>query len=838
MLVPLAWLKDYVDLPANPAELVERLTLAGLESAGVKVFGLPTPDGLRVKPDDRTPVWDRDKLMVAKVLKIEKHPNADKLKLVTLDHGAGAPKTVVTGAPNIAPGESGMKVVLGLRGSTYYMEGKDGKKGLATLEPKELRGVPNDAMCMSNFELGVADDHEGIIILDDADPAPGTPLQDLLGDVVVELDVLPNMARCLSLLGIAREVAALTGATVREPKPQAVTTKDSVVGKVTVKIEDPKRCARYSATLIENVTVGPAPGWMRRRLHYAGMRPISNVVDVTNYVMLETGQPLHAFDYDKLLARSGGKPPTIIVRNAKAGETLKTLDGHVRELTPDDLLICDTAGPVALAGVMGGFDTEVSAETKRVLLESANFDFVTIRKMARKFNLFSEASGRFSRGVHPDLAGPAAARAADLLRECASGTVLAGIVDEYPAPPADQKVELTRREIERLLGTSIPDAEVERVLTALQFKLSDTPWGWSVTVPRTRLDVQAGAADLIEELARVSGYDRLPERLFAGELPTQTGNRPLALEEKVRDLLADSGVTEAITYSLSSAEAEAKLGGPAEYVKLVNPLSPERAILRRSLLPGLLEVVARNLQTAESVSLFELGPVFVPKANDLPAEPRRLCVVLSGRRSVAAWDDLTGAAPSAFDFFDMKAVVEALSAGLTLANVDFRKAPATPLLHPGRSAEWVVNGAPFGSFGELHPKVAAAFGLANVAVLVAEFDLDGLLAAMPERFAYKPFGTFPAAKRDLAVVVSAETPAATVLAEARAAGGDLLTAATLFDVYTGDRIPAGTKSLALAFTYQAADRTLGDKEIDKAHQKIEGRLRHVLKAQVRGKDLA
>jgi phenylalanyl-tRNA synthetase beta chain len=835
MLVPLTWLKEYVDLPQNPAELVDRLTLAGLESAGVKVFGLPTPAGLRVKPEDRTPVWDRDKLVVAKVLQIDKHPNADKLKLVKLDYGAGEPKTVVTGAPNIAPGQSGMKVILGLRGTTYYMAGKDGTKGLATLEPKELRGVPNDAMCMSNYELGVAEDHEGIIILDEADPPPGTPLQDLLGEIVVELDVLPNMARCLSLLGIAREVAALTGAKTREPKPN-VTSKGEA-SPVTVQIDDSKLCRRYTATVIRNATIGLAPGWMRRRLHYAGMRPISNVVDVTNYVMLETGQPLHAFDYDALVKRAGGKAPTIIVRIAKAGETLKTLDGQMRELTPDDLIIADTAGPVALAGVMGGFDTEVTDATKTILLESANFDFVSVRKTARKFNLFSEASGRFSRGIHPEIAGQAAARAVELLGQCAGQTQSLTPVDSYPAPLPPQVIDLNRREIERILGTAIPDAEVERVLMALQFTLSETPWGWKVTVPQTRLDVQAGAADLIEELARVSGYDRLPERLVAGELPPQIGNRSLDLENTVRELLADAGVTEAITYSLSSVEAEAKLGDKASsFVSLLNPNSPERAVLRRSLLPGLLEITARNLQSTDAVSMFELGPVFLPKPGTLPDEPRRLAMVLTGRRTLPAWDDATDAKPVAYDFFDLKGVVESLVEGLKLTGTSFRKAKC-PYLHPGRSAELLLGDKPIGSFGELHPKSAMAFGLAERAVLVAEFDLDALLDAVSDRIPYRPFSTFPAAKRDVAVVVPAETTAAQVLAEVRAAGGDLLTDASLFDVYTGDRIPAGTKSLAFALSYQAADRTLGDKEIDKAHQKIEGRLRHMLKAQIRGKDV-
>ncbi|MEO2088953.1 MAG: phenylalanine--tRNA ligase subunit beta, partial [Gemmataceae bacterium] len=433
MLVPLNWLKEYVPLPADPAELVERLTLAGLEAAGTTVYGLPVPAGVRVKPEDAGLVWERDKVVVATVLKIEKHPDADKLKLVTVEYGAAEPKTVVTGAPNIAPGQCGMKVVLGLRGTKYFYQDKDGKKATFTLEPKALRGIMNDAMCMSNYELGIAEDHDGIIILDDGDPAPGTPLQDVLGEIVVELDILPNMARCLSLLGIARDVAALTGGTVTEPNLDYPTAKDTIDGRVKVEIENPKLCGRYSATLIRNVTIGPSPRWMRSRLQYAGMRPISNAVDVTNFVMLEYGQPLHAFDYDVLVKRAGGKPPTIIVRSAKAGEKLVTLDKVERELGPEHLVIADTAGVIALAGVMGGLETEVTDGTKTILLEAASFDPVSVRKTARQFNLFSEASTRFSRGVHPEVVLPAAKRAAQLFHRHAGGEVLAGVVDAYPA---------------------------------------------------------------------------------------------------------------------------------------------------------------------------------------------------------------------------------------------------------------------------------------------------------------------------------------------------------------------------------------------------------------------
>jgi phenylalanyl-tRNA synthetase beta chain len=797
MRVPLSWLRDYVAIPANPSSLVERLTLAGLEAAGVEVYGLPVPAGLHVKSENAGLVWERDRVVVGKVTKIEKHPDADKLKLVTLEYGAGEPKTVVTGAPNIAPGESGMKVVLGLRGTRYFYTDKEGKKTVFTLEPKALRGIMNDAMCMSNFELGISDEHEGIIILDDSDPAPGTPAQDLLGEIVVELDVLPNMARCLSMIGIAREVSALTGAKADIPEPKVATVKDSALDRVKVEIADPKLCGRYTASIIRNVKVGPAPRWMQTRLHYAGMRPINNVVDITNYVMLEYGQPLHAFDYDVLVKRAGGKPPTVIVRPAKAGEKLKTLDGQVRELSPDNLIIADTAGPIALAGVMGGLETEVTDATTTILLESASFDFVSVRKTARQFTLFSEASTRFSKGVHPEIVAKAATRALQLFHEHAGGEVLAGIVDNYPAPVPPQVIDLSAAEIRRVLGFDIPAAEVVRVLTALQFQVepdASVPAegeaaeeaAWVVTTPQTRLDIQAGAADLIEELARVYGYDKLPESHLAHELPEQRGNRPLELEEKVRDLLADQGLQECITYSLTSVETEGKLD---------------------------------------------------PKAGEkLPHEPRALAVILCGRRTPPSWDEPQDEKPPQYDFFDMKGVIENLAADLHLPKVSFHPFPNAIHLHPGRAAVLEVNGKSVGSFGELHPKVAANFNLGDRAVQVAEFDLEAILATVPERFPYRPFATFPPAKRDIAVIVPADTPAEKVLAELRAAGGDLLSDAVLFDVYQGESIPAGTKSLAFALTYQSAEKTLSDKEIDKAHQKIEGRLRHVLKAQIRGKD--
>ncbi|HJZ89818.1 MAG TPA: phenylalanine--tRNA ligase subunit beta [Gemmataceae bacterium] len=840
MKVPLKWLAEHVDLAgiALP-DLVERLTLAGLEVADVRLFGLPVPPGLKVKEADVGPEWDRDKVVTAQILQIEKHPNADKLKLVTVDYGAAEPKRVVTGAPNIAVGEHGQKVILGLRGTRYFTEEEDkqtkqARKVIRTLEPKELRGIPNDAMCMSNFELGINDEHEGIILLEPDAPV-GVPAADFMGDAVLDIDVLPNMARCLSMIGVAREVAAIFGREARVPRHEPAWA-EPVEGRVAVEIADPKLSARYAAMVIRGVTVGPAPGWMQRRLTYAGMRPINNIVDVSNYVMLEWGQPLHAFDYDVLVKRAGGDSPKIIVRPAKDGEVLQTLDGQERKLASDTLVIADTAGVIALAGVMGGLETEVTFRTKNVLLESANFDFVSIRRTAHRLTLFSEASTRFSRGVHPEMVLPAALHAARLMAESAGGRVLKGVVDRYPAPLPTQVVTLKKTEVRRLLGIDFPDAEVERVLVALQFSLLREPDGWKVTVPLTRLDIQAGAADLIEELARIKGYDRLPATLLSGELPPQRNNRPLVLEHAVRDTLANAGLQECVCYSLTAKEREAQLGAGGPWVELVNPISPERSAMRTSLLTNLLEAAAENLKHTDTVKLFEVGPVYLPHDGEaLPREPLRLALLMSGRRKAEAWDDALGTDAPRLDFYDLKGVIEHLSASLHVPGVSFRATKDVPFLHPGRAAELVLGGKPVGVFGEMHPKVAADAGLRERAVLVADLDLAAILTAVPERFAYTPVPEAPPALRDVAVVVDESLTNEAVVAEIRAAGGDLLTAVRLFDVYQGDQIPAGKKSLAYALTYQA-DRTLKDTEIDKAHKRVEDRLRLVLKASIRGKE--
>lgn len=836
MKVPLSWLREYVDLPSSVAQLAERLTMAGLEVASVRAVGLPVPEGLHVKVEEAGPVWQPDKIVIGKVLAVERHPNADRLTLATVDYGAGQPKTVVTGAPNIKVGDRGQTVIVALAGSVLF-DGHADAKVLRELKSSKIRGVPSDAMVCSAYELGISDEHEGIILLDD-DVPPGTPLADFMGEIILELDVTPNLARCLSMIGVAREVAALTEQTVRLPAHAVRATGEPLKGQVEVAIEDPKLSARYAALLIRGVRSGAAPGWMQRRLAYAGMRPINNVVDITNYVMLEWGQPLHAFDYDLLLQRAHGRPPTITVRRARNGEVLTTLDGARRELTPENLVIADSAGPIALAGVMGGAETEVKPGTTKILLESANFDFRSVRRTMKAFNLPSEASMRFSRGIHPEIVRPAAERAAELMRLHAGGTVSAGIVDTYPAPVPPQVITLEMREVRRILGMEFSVAEATRILRALEFQVGPAgPETLQVTTPPHRLDIQAGSADLIEDLVRIHGYDRLPATLLADRLPEQHTNRALVLEERVRDLLVNTGLQEVITYSLTEPAREAPLGLPAaDYVRLLNPISSERVVMRHSVLAGVLQVAAANVRHTPDVRLFEIGAVYLPQPGQkLPQEPRRLALVLTGRRLPEFWGEPDSGRAPLLDFFDLKGLLEGLVGDLHISESGYRPV-AAPFLHPGKAAELAVRGRSVGSFGVLHPKVAEAYELGDRPVLVGELDLEAILAAVPSRYAYTPVLRFPSALRDIAVIVDEQVTAERVLAEIRAAGAPLLRDIRLFDLYRGESIPTGKKSLAYALSYQAEDRTLTDKEVDKAHKKIEDRLKHVLKAQIRGQE--
>jgi phenylalanyl-tRNA synthetase beta chain len=813
MRVPLRWLKEYVDIPLPVPELAERLTFAGLEVASVEIIGLP---GAALP-------WDAVRIVVGEVLEVRPHPNADRLVLATVRYGAGAPKTVVTGAPNLRVGEKGHRVAFALEGARHW-DGYSATPEITVLKGRKVRGVHSDAMILSEKELGLSDDHTGVLVLD-AEAPVGAPLADYLGDVVLDLEITPNMARCMSVLGVAREVAALTGGRVRHPEVRMQAEGEPIGGRVEIAIADPALSARYTATLIGGVTIGPSPEWMRRRLRLAGIRPISNIVDVTNYVMLEWGQPLHAFDYDTLVRRAKGVP-RITVRPARAGETLRTLDGVTRALTPERLLIADTLGPIAVAGVMGGAETEVTDATRTILLEAANFHFVSIRKTTQALKLPSEASARFGRGVPPSSAVPAAMRATELMRTLAGGTIARGVADCYPAPQVPPVVTLTTGEVKRILGMDLPRAEIARILTALEFRCE--PEGEAalrVTAPEHRLDIGTGvtgAADLIEEVARIYGYDRIPVTEMADELPPQRDRVSVDLEERVRDLLAVAGMQEVITYRLTTPEREAALipgSAAAErpYIRLANPISADRVVMRQTLLAGLLEIMAQNARLRERLWFFEIGPVYLPSGGaELPTEPRRLAIGVAGRIVPASWRDPD---PCRADFFDLKGVVEALLSGLHLARAAFEPV-VHPTFAPGRTARALVEGREVGILGEIHPDVRSVFDLPPGPVCLAELELDPLLARVPLTYRVAAVPRFPPALQDIALVVDERVSAADLTAVVRSAGGPLLADVRLFDVYRGPQLPPGQKSLAFSLVFQAPDRTLTDAEVEAEKRRI------------------
>lgn len=847
MRVPMSWLKEYVDVTSPLPELAERMTLAGLEVDTIETIGLPGADLS----------WDPKRIRVGKVVEVKPHPNADRLVLAVVDYGEDALETCVTGAPNLFPylgkGRIDLKVAFAMEGACLWDPYAE-KPRVVKLKKTKIRGVPSRAMVCSERELGLSDEHEGILILPNDAPV-GAPLADYLGDVVLVLDLTPNLARCFSIIGVAREVAALTGQTLRLPSLDVPMKGEPVEGQVSIEIEDPDLCARYIGMVIRDVDIGPSPFWMQRRLRMAGMRPVNNVVDVTNYVMLEQGQPLHAFDYDRLVARAGGNPPAITVRPARPGERMTTLDGIERELTPEGaqglvpLLICDTAGPIAIAGVMGGAETEVTEATRNILLEAANFNFISIRRTSRRFKLPSEASARFGRGVHPAMAERGALRAAQLLHQLAHGIVAQGMADAYPAPPEPVTLTLTSDEVRRILGIFLTSSELADILTRLEFDCRlegkigadehaapPTPGPQLfVTVPNHRTDVTS-AADLLEEVARIYGYDRLPATLIADHLPPQRTNRDLVLEEQVRDLLVGAGLQEVITYRLTTPERERALlppGVPPDnrpYVVLANPISAERTAMRHSVLASVLEVTTANLRFRERVALFEIGKVYLPaKERILPEEPRRLALALTGPRQPLHW---TGSGQEPMDFFDLKGVVETLVKGLHLPNVTFSPVEH-PTFYPGRTAQLVVDGRPMGVFGQLHPQVVENFDLPTQPVLAADLNLEGLLEQVPDLYTITSISRYPAVRQDIAVVVNEEVPAIEVQRYIEQAGGRLLRRVRLFDVYRGKQVEPGKKSLAYTLTFQADDRTLTDHDANRLRGKIVRRLAEKVGATLR-----
>ncbi len=822
MKVPLKWLREYVSLDDLSVDvLVHRLTLAGLEVAGTEHIGRE---------------WDRERILVGEVLEVRRHPNADRLTVVDVSFGAGSPLSVICGAPNIQPGMHGQKVALARVGARLY-DGHSREPRQITLKANTIRGVRSEGMICSEKELGLSEDHTSVVILPEDAPL-GLPLADYLGEVILDVDLTPNLGRCYSMIGVAREVAALFGRELRRPFPSPRETGDPIAGQVTVEVLDPDLCPRYSAALVRDVPMVPSPSWMQQRLLRAGMRPINVVVDTTNYVMLEFGQPLHAFDYEKLRPKPGQDyPPAIVVRRARPGECLITLDGVERVLDPDALLICDGQGPVALAGVMGGLESEVTEATRHILLESAHFDPIGIRRTSQALHLSSEASIRFERGVDPEGTVWALRRACALLEELAGAVTARGVVDVYSRPCPPRAVALPAGEVRRILGISLTAEEVAELLRPLGFACTVEGETVQVEVPSFRMDVSL-PADLLEEVARMYGYDRIPATLLRDILPPQRGNALLELQEHIRDVLVGCGLDEVITYSLTNLRSVSRLtpGMPeidgSRYLRLANPLSPEREYLRQTLMAGLLEALALNLRSYERVALFEIGRVYLPReGQELPDEPPMLGLALAGQREERSW---ISSAAGDMDFFDLKGVVEVLLDRLGIVGARFEPS-AHPSFHPGRQATLWLGEEVIGHLGEVHPQVCAQFELPTHRICLAEVSLFPFLHHAGLRL-YEPLSRFPAVIQDIAVVVDEGVPAVRVAEVIRRAGGPLLRDVALFDVYRGSPLPEGKRSLAYRLTFQAMDRVLVEDEVNRLRvKKIVPALERALGATIRAR---
>lgn len=841
MRVPLSWLKDFVSIEQPLAAVDRLLTNAGLEVKTIEYIGIPGADL----------VWNRDLVVLGHILKVEQHPNADRLVLATVDYGAATPEVVVTGAPNlfayVGQGDingRGLYAPLALEGAELYDGHKEGRQKMK-LKGRPLRGIHNHCMVCSEKELGISEEHEGIILITKDEWSPdyqaGTPLQDVLGDAVLEIDIIPNIARCASMLGVAREYAALTNQPLRYPDYEVAMEGPPIADKVAITTEEPELNPRFVGMVITGVQQKASPYWMQHRLRLAGQRPINVVVDISNYVMLEMGQPNHTFDYDYLRARADEYAPDgpihLHTRLPHPDETLTTLDEKEHKLPPHAILVTDPLGNLSLGGVMGGLNSEIRPETKNVLLEAAAWNFINIRRTATALGVRSDAAFRFSRAVHPSQALLGAKRAAELMRRLAGGTIAQGIVDYYPNPPQPTTVVLKYEYARRLSGLDLAGEAMATLLRRLEFEVTVHEDGLTAVAPDHRLDIE-GAHDLVEEICRIYGYDNIPNTILSGVLPPQRGNLKLEQEERIKDVLAQTGLQELITYRLTSPAYETKLLPPGyrpderPYVFLTNPNSAERAVMRHSLLASLMEIAAHNSRYQDRMAVFEIGPVFIEDEEEiLPTEQMRLCLMMTGQRSISGWQ---GQASGQYDFFDLKGVLETLFAKLHLS-VTY-EAANHPTYRPGRAARLLLDGRQIGIMGELHPLVTEQLDLhieREQPVLAADIDLDALIPHIPPFYPYTPISPYPPVEEDLAVVVDKTVTAVVVEAVIRNAGGQLLKDVRLFDMYEGEQIGSGQKSLAYHLTFQAPDKTLNDKAVARQRQRVIAALKQQLNARIR-----
>lgn len=809
MKVSYQWLSEYVDLKGYTAsDLAEKLTRSGIEVDTVE---------------------NRNKgvtnVVVGYVKTREKHPDADKLSVCTVDAGQGELLQIVCGAKNV---DAGQKVPVALVGAEL--------PGGLQIKRAKLRGVESMGMICSAKELGLnekllpKEQQEGILVLPE-DTKVGAPILEVLGigDEVMELDLTPNRSDCLSMIGVAYEIAAILGRDVRLPEDEVGLhpSQTKISDQLHVDISAAEQCSRYSARIISGVKVGPSPLWLQSRLTAAGVRPINNIVDVTNYVMLEYGQPLHAFDSAKL---EGGR---IDVRLAREGEKFVTLDNVERTLAPHMLLVTDGAKPIALAGVMGGANSEVSAETTTIVLESAKFDGGTVRKASRQLGLRSEASVRFEKEVNADAVIPALDRAASLIAKLAGGSISEGIAEsvKHRAEPVIVRISLDK--INRYLGTELSSLEIKVILNRLHFQYEDKNNGeWHIHVPLRRGDITRDV-DIIEEIARLYGYDNIPVTPILGATTPGSLTREQSIRRTLRRLLTESGLHEVVTYSFTHPEQIAGFRGmypDAKPIALSMPMSEERSVLRTSLVPHLLDTALYNRnRNMDDVAVFEIGKVFVTSEDaltTLPQEKWMLGIVWTGKRSPAHW----GGKAEKVDFYDLKGVFEKLTFALGIEEIRYSSAQPEGF-HPGRTAEIAIGSGAIGRLGQLHPALQQAKDLEDTYVL--EIELEPLIEHASFRIEYKPLPKYPSIGRDMAIVVDAGVPVGEIRSTARDTAGSLLESIEVFDIYTGERLGGGKKSVAFALVYRHPDRTLTDEEVAELHGKVVTALEQTFGAELR-----
>jgi phenylalanyl-tRNA synthetase beta chain len=799
MKVPLKWLKDYVDIDIPVEELANKLTLAGLEVSNIQVIGGS---------------WDM--VMVGRILAVNPHPNADRLRLATVDLGSRQ-ITVVCGAPNLVVNDNIAFALVGAR----LIDGRSGV--IEELKPAKIRGIVSEGMICAEKELGISDDYEGILVLPQ-EYEIGRPLADYLGDVILDIDITPNRADCLSVMGIAREVAAITGNPFRMPDLGYAESDKKVESYASVEVRDPDLCPRYCAGVIDGVTVNASPGWMQDRLAACGARPINNIVDITNYVMLEFGQPLHAFDYRDIRGHK------IIVRRAADGETMYTLDEVERKFSRDILLITDAERAVAVAGIMGGLSSEVRDSTTTVLIESANFSQAAIHRGSQELKLVSEASARFEKGLNPGLAIMAVRRATQLLAQLGGGKVASGIIDVYPGKKEQKPIPVSTGDVKRTLGMDLGEDSITKCLQSLGLQCKKGDKGTIlVDLPWWRNDINI-TADLVEEVARATGYENIPLTMLSSSLAAGESAPSVAFRRNLQDMMVGCGFQEIITYPLTNPEAMLKLSSapdaePATMLKIANPMSRDFEYLRTSLRMGVLSVLSRNQRSRESnIRLFEIAKVFLPRLNDLPVENEILCGLVDSVAPETYWQSK----PAPVDFYFVKGIVETLLARFGVKADYVQGIDAT--LNPAKCADILVGSNRIGVIGEVHPAVLKSFDISDPAFLF-ELDLDMLVALASRPLLYKPVSKYPAITRDIAVLVDAAVTYQQVVDIVKAFS--LVTDTQLFDLYEGKQVPEGKKSMAFRLTYQSAGHTLKDEEVDKVQKPILERLSKELGATLR-----